>query len=133
MIVPTPSVPLVDASAIIGGAFDFMPVVTGALALFVVIALGWRYGGRVLSWVLRFGSDSLGYEGDNVGDIMAATARIGRRIRKGRRHRAHGKMIRAEDGHSSGWLDIPSRDYGSLGHGVGGHPRGRSRHRSDFK
>jgi hypothetical protein len=54
--VPTPSAPLIDSSAVIGGAFNFMPVVTSALALFVVAALGWKYGGRVLEWVLRFGA-----------------------------------------------------------------------------
>jgi len=53
--VPTPSAALIDAGAVIGGAFDFMPVITSALGLFVVAALGWKYGGRVLSWVLRFG------------------------------------------------------------------------------
>jgi phage-related tail protein len=56
MVVPTPAAALIDAAGVIGGAFNFMPVVTGALALFVVAALGWKYGGRVLNWVLRFGA-----------------------------------------------------------------------------
>jgi len=55
MVVPTPAADLIDGAAVIGGAFNFMPVVTGALAIFVVAALGWRYGGRVLKWTLSFG------------------------------------------------------------------------------
>lgn len=55
MAVPTPAAALIDAASVIGGAFNFMPVITSALGLFVVASLGWRYGGRVLSWVLRFG------------------------------------------------------------------------------
>jgi hypothetical protein len=56
MQVPTPAAPLIVSADVIGGAFNFVPVIISALALFVVAALGWRYAGRVLSWVLHFGA-----------------------------------------------------------------------------
>jgi len=55
MVVPTPAADLIDGAAVIGGAFQFMPTVTDALLIFIVLSLGWAYGGRVLSWARKFG------------------------------------------------------------------------------
>ena len=53
--VPTPTAPLIDGAGVISGAWSFMPTITEALGIFIVLALGWKYGGRVLKWALSFG------------------------------------------------------------------------------
>jgi len=54
-MVPTPPAPLIDGSAAVAGSWQGMGIVIAELAIFLVVALGFTYGGRVLAWAVKFG------------------------------------------------------------------------------